>query len=146
MNLNLYFHFKGQSTPAIGFSAILSKNIYLGDNGAIKYDRVLTNIGNGYDQWSGHFMAPVNGLYMFSCTIMAVDKDNISVVMVKNGQVMGYAHSNPTAYDTGAISLVLALKKRDRVWIRHDFGGRLVRARYSSFSGFLISGNIQIEQ
>lgn len=142
MNLNLYFLFKGQSTPAIGFSAILSKDTYLGDNQAIKYDRVLINIGNGYDKWSGHFTAPVNGLYMFSCTIMAVNTDSIAVLMVKNGQVMAYAHSNPSPSETGAISLVLALKRGDRLWIRRHYGGRSIRANYNLFSGYLISRNI----
>lgn len=55
-----------------------SKDIILGDNQIIKYDRVLLTInGNGE-----------KGLYMFSFTFWAVKIHYISVVMVKNGQNM----------------------------------------------------------
>uniref|UniRef100_A0A8W8MTP0 C1q domain-containing protein n=1 Tax=Magallana gigas TaxID=29159 RepID=A0A8W8MTP0_MAGGI len=133
---------QGQSTPAIGFSAIVSKDTYLGDNQAIKYDRVLTNIGNGYDKWSGHFTAPLKGLYFLSCTVMAVNGHSIAVMMVKNGQPMAYAYSNPSAYDTGAISVVLALKKGDKVWIRRFHSGRHIHGDYNLFSGYLVSRKI----
>lgn len=103
---------------------------------------MLTNIGNAYDKWSGHFTAHVNGLYMFSCTIMAVNKVSSGVLMVKDGQVMAYAYSNSSPWETGSISLVLVLKRGDRVWIRRHYGGRLIRGNYTLFSGYLISRNI----
>nr|XP_034305323.1 complement C1q tumor necrosis factor-related protein 3-like [Crassostrea gigas] len=130
---------QGQSIPAVGFSAVISKDTYLGDNQAIKYDRVLTNIGNGYDKWSGHFKAPLKGLYVLSCTVMAVKGHDISVVLVKNGQNMMNAYSNRSAWDTGAISVALALKKGDKVWIRRYGHGRHVQGNYNIFSGYLIS-------
>lgn len=48
---------------------------------------------------------------------MAVKGHDISVALVKNGQNMIYAYSNRSAWDTGAISVALALKKGDKVWI-----------------------------
>lgn len=66
IDLNLIFFLsRGLSTPAIGFNAILSKGTYLGDYQTIKYDRVLPNIGNGYNKWPGHFTAPLKGMYIF---------------------------------------------------------------------------------
>lgn len=139
-----YFSFlsKGLSTPAIGFNAILSKDTYLGDYQTIKYDRVLTNIGNGYNKWSGHFTAPLKGLYVFSCTVMAVNGHNISVVLVKNGQKMMLANSSHSAWETGAISAVLVLNKGDTIWIRRYAYGRYIYGNYNIFSGYLISGKI----
>lgn len=136
--------FKGQTNPAIGFSAAVSKDTNLGDNQAIQYDKVLTNIGNGYDKWSGHFTAPLKGLYFLSCTVMAVNGHSIAVMMVKNGQLMAYAYSNPSAYDTGAISVVLALKKGDKVWIRRSHSGRHIHGDYNLFSGYLVSRKIWV--
>uniref|UniRef100_A0A8W8MM93 C1q domain-containing protein n=1 Tax=Magallana gigas TaxID=29159 RepID=A0A8W8MM93_MAGGI len=133
---------QGLSTPAIGFSASLSRDTHLGDNHAIKYDKVLTNYGYGYNKWSGHFKAPRKGLYMFSCTVMAYSGDNISVAMVKNHHVMMYVYSDYSAYDTGAASVVLAMKRGDRVWIRRNGHGRYLHGVYNIFSGFLISENI----
>lgn len=140
------FSFEGLSTPAIGFSASLSRDIQLGDNQAIKYDRVLTNYGNGYDKWSGHFRAPRNGLYMFSCTLMAYSNHEVSVAMVKNNHVMMYVYSSSSSFDTGSTSVVLAMNRGDRVWIRRNGHGRYLHGIYNIFSGYLISENIEIKQ
>nr|XP_022298834.1 complement C1q-like protein 2 [Crassostrea virginica] len=129
----------GQSNPAIGFSVGLSKTIYLGDKEAIKYDRVLTNIGNGFDKFSGHFTTPIKGLYVFSCTLMAEATGDLSVVLVKNGQEMSHAYSSAGKYDSGAISILLSLEKGDKVWIRRYGHGRTMNADYSWFTGYLIS-------
>uniref|UniRef100_A0A8W8LMF2 C1q domain-containing protein n=1 Tax=Magallana gigas TaxID=29159 RepID=A0A8W8LMF2_MAGGI len=133
---------QGQTTPAIGFSAAVSKNTNLGDNQAVQYDRVLTNIGNGYDKWSGHFTAPLKGLYHFSCSVMAVGDHYIAVMMVKNGKGIAYAHSSWSAWESGAMSVVLALKKGDKVWIRRYHGDRFLHGSYNLFSGYLISRQI----
>nr|XP_022302661.1 complement C1q-like protein 4 [Crassostrea virginica] len=129
----------GQSNPAIGFSAGISKDTYLGDDQAIKYDRVLTNVGNGYDKFSGHFTAPIEGLYVFSCTVMAEATGDLSVVLVKNGQRMSNVYSSGGNYDSGAISILLSLKKGDKVWIRRYEHGRTMNAEYNWFTGYLIS-------
>lgn len=131
-----WIFFKGQTTPAIGFSAKVSQDTYLGDNQAILYDRVLTNIGNGYDKWSGHFTAPLKGLYVFSCTVMAVSEHHIAVMLVKNAHVIAYSHSSYAAWESGAVSVVLAMKKGDKVWIRRKHGSRLITGNYNFF--FLI--------
>lgn len=86
------FIFVGLSTPAIGFSAVLSNGTLLGHHQTIKYDKVLTNYGNGYGKCSGHFTAPLKGLYMFSCTVMAINGHDVSVAMVKNDQNMMLAY------------------------------------------------------
>lgn len=103
---------------------------------------MLTNIGNGYDKWSGHFTAPIKGLYVFSCTVMAFNEHYIAVFMVKNGHVMAYAHSNPSAWESGTISVVLTMEKGDKVWIRRNHGARLIHGNYNLFSGYLISTQI----
>lgn len=103
---------------------------------------MLTNIGNGYDKWSGHFTAPIKGLYVFSCTVMAFNEHYIAVFMVKNGHVMAYTHSNPSAWESGTISVVLTMEKGDKVWIRRNHGARLIHGNYNLFSGYLISTQI----
>ena len=136
---NIFKFFSGQSNPAIGFSAGISKNIYLSDKETVKYDRVLTNIGNGYDKISGHFKAPIKGLYVFSCTVMAVERGDLSVVLVKNAQEMSHVYSSTGIYESGAISILLSLKKGDKVWIRRYGHGRTMNKDYSWFTGYLIS-------
>lgn len=103
---------------------------------------VLTNIGKGYDRWSGHFTAPLKGLYVFSCTVMAVYEHHIAVMLVKNGHVIAYSHSSFSGWESGAISVVLAMEKGDKAWIRRKHGDRLIQGKYNLFSGYLISTQI----
>lgn len=100
---------------------------------------MLTNIGNGYDKWSGHFTAPLKGLFVFSCTVMAVNGHYISVVLVKNGQEMMVTIASNSAWETGAVSTVLVLNKGDKVWIRRNANGRHIHGNYNNFSEYLIS-------
>ena len=100
-NLVKLISVSGLSYPSIGFSAGISRDIYLGDNEAVKYDRLLTNFGNGYDRLSGHFKAPIKGLYVFSCTVMASSKNAFSVVLVKNGQILSNVYLSTANYESG---------------------------------------------
>ena len=137
-----WFDLPGQSNPAVGFSANLSKDTYLGDSQAIKYDGILSNFGNGYDKWSGHFKAPIKGLYVFSCTVMAKYTGDISVSLMKNGHPMSTAYSAVAPWESGAISIVLGLQKGDKVWIRRNGHGRTIHGIYNWFSGYLISTRV----
>ena len=47
-------------------SNVLEINI----NEVIKFDDVLTNVGNAYNPTSGKFIAPYNGSYLFTLVIM----------------------------------------------------------------------------
>lgn len=70
---------------------------------------------------------------------MAVKGHDISVALVKNGQIMMNAYSSATVWETVAISVALALKKGDKVWIRRYGHGRYIHGNYNIFSGYLIS-------
>lgn len=115
----------------------------MGDNQTIKYERVLTNIGNRYDKWSGHFTAPLQGLHVFCCKVMAVNGHNITVLLDKNGQEIMVANTSNSAWETGEISALLVLNKVDRVWIRFYAYGRYIKGNYNIFSGYLIYGKIK---
>lgn len=73
---------------------------------------------------------------------MAVDDHYIAVKMVKNGKGIAYAHSSRSEWESGAMSVVLVLKKGDKVWIRRYHGDRLLHGSYNLFSGYLISRQI----
>lgn len=73
---------------------------------------------------------------------MAVSEHHIAVMLVKNGQVIAYSHSSYAAWESGAISVVLTMKKGDKVWIRRKHGARLIHGKYNFFSGYLISTRI----
>ena len=43
----------------------------------IVFDRVVTNIGSGYDAASGRFTAPVNGTYQFNVIVSAQGRQKV---------------------------------------------------------------------
>uniref|UniRef100_A0A8W8M301 C1q domain-containing protein n=1 Tax=Magallana gigas TaxID=29159 RepID=A0A8W8M301_MAGGI len=56
----------------------------------IIYDHEVTNIGNGYNRHSGTFIAPVDGVYVFSWTIfMSVPGEYMSIELTLNSQPVG---------------------------------------------------------
>lgn len=73
---------------------------------------------------------------------MAVGDKYIAVTMVKNGKWTAYAHSSSPVWESGAMSVVLALKKGDKIWIQRYHGDRLLHGSYNMFSGYLISRQI----
>ena len=134
----------GYSLPAIGFSARMTRDAYLGDGQAVKYNDVISNYGGGYNRWTGHFTAPLKGLYLFSCTIMADRGSYLHIEIVKNGKRIGAVHSNTSHWDQGSQTVVVGLRKGDHVWTRQYYLGRHLHDNvgYNMFTGVLISRNI----
>ena len=54
----------------MSFSAKLSSILKINNTDVIKFDDVLTNVGNAYNPTSGKFIAPFNGSYLFTLVIM----------------------------------------------------------------------------
>lgn len=111
------------------------------------YDRVETNVGNGYDVRSGNFTAPENGVYVFHISTTSYDKSHCSVEVVKNGQVKDITWADSMNHDDRAVAYsmtILSLTKGDivlaRVGVTHG-GNYLESNQYTrmSFSGFKLA-------
>ena len=48
----------------------MSNVLEINNNEVIKFDDVLSNVGNAYNSTSGKFVAPYNGSYLFTLVIM----------------------------------------------------------------------------
>lgn len=48
----------------IAFTAGLTKNITMQGGTNVIFDKIITNVGNGYDKRSGNFVAPQTGTYL----------------------------------------------------------------------------------
>lgn len=126
----------------IGFSAALTTfGLQLGDHQAVEYDRVYTNLGNRYDRSTGHFTAPVHGLYQFATTVAALQNKNIHVQIVKNGATIASTYAENGGWDMGSVQAIVELDVGDRVWVRHhEFNAiqTIHGSLWSTFSGALI--------
>ncbi|XP_062582327.1 complement C1q-like protein 4 [Saccostrea cucullata] len=131
----------------IAFYAYMSGNVYISTLSKHKifvYDRVETNIGNGYDVKSGKFTAPESGVYVIHTTTVAYDRSYSIIEVVKNGVIKDIGLADAYHHDDRAASstlTILNLKKGDVVntrvgtYFRGNYLESITWARMS-FSGF----------
>ncbi|XP_071160558.1 complement C1q tumor necrosis factor-related protein 3-like isoform X1 [Mytilus edulis] len=151
--LNMMMKIKGPSSAepstcnckkiVIAFTASLSttKAIAIGSHAVVKFDRVWTNEGKGYDPYSGIFIAPMKGFYQISATTMSPRGKYFHSYLIKNNETTVGMYPG-AGYHTGSANIVLQLMKGDRVYIKHRSGTEEIYsdgAHWNMFSGFLIS-------
>nr|XP_020462148.1 complement C1q-like protein 2 [Monopterus albus] len=110
----------------------------------LKFDDVVTNLGNHYDPKTGKFTCQVSGIYYFIYHILMRGGDGTSMWadLCKNGQVRASAIAQDADqnYDYASNSVVLHLDSGDEIYVKLD-GGKAHGGnnnKYSTFSGFLL--------
>ncbi|KAF0036296.1 hypothetical protein F2P81_011608 [Scophthalmus maximus] len=109
-------------TPKIAFYAGLRKQ-HEGSE-ILKFDDVVTNVGNYYEPSTGKFTCPLPGIYFFTYHVRA----------------SAIAQDADQNYDYASNSVILHLDVGDEVCVQLD-GGKVHGGntnKYSTFSGFLI--------
>jgi len=127
----------------IAFYASLQHTVtHLGHGQSVRFDKVVTNIGNSYDPHTGTFRAPVAGVYVFSTTVLTNGHDTSHYGFALNGQVITvlFVHGAESSFDADSQTIILQLKPGDDVSIQHTESDKsLVGSNHSVFSGFLLS-------
>ncbi|XP_063419009.1 complement C1q-like protein 4 [Mytilus trossulus] len=128
----------------VGFLARFSKNQRNVHNGAtLVFDKVVTNTGSGYDASTGQFVAPYEGLYYFSWTVLTGTSTYFISDIFHNGNKIASNFSDGTGISTGHISasqsVLLQLTAKDRVYIKTQRTGQFRYGEaWTTFSGFKI--------
>ncbi|XP_059186095.1 complement C1q-like protein 4 isoform X2 [Centropristis striata] len=129
-------------SPKIAFYAGLRKQ-HEGSE-ILKFDDVVTNVGNYYEPSTGKFTCPLPGIYYFTYHVLMRGGDGTSMWadLKKNGQVRASAIAQDADqnYDYASNSVILHLDVGDEVCVQLD-GGKVHGGntnKYSTFSGFLI--------
>ncbi|XP_051543058.1 complement C1q-like protein 3 [Myxocyprinus asiaticus] len=130
------------TVPKIAFYAGLKKQ-HEGYE-LLKFDDVVTNLGNHYDPTTGKFTCSIPGIYFFTYHVLMRGGDGTSMWadLCKNNQVRASAIAQDADqnYDYASNSAVLHLEPGDEVYIKLD-GGKAHGGnnnKYSTFSGFII--------
>nr|XP_033794557.1 complement C1q-like protein 4 [Geotrypetes seraphini] len=128
--------------PKIAFYAGLRKPHE--GNEVLKFDDVVTNVGNSYEPASGKFTCPLPGMYFFTYHVLMRGGDGTSMWadLMKNAQVRASAIAQDADqnYDYASNSVILHLEVGDEIYIKLD-GGKVHGGntnKYSTFSGFII--------
>ncbi|XP_037614187.1 complement C1q-like protein 4 [Sebastes umbrosus] len=137
---------QSKAAPQIAFSASLANvgEIYRGPctDKALIFKRVFSNTGNGYDQNTGIFTAPVNGLYFFSFSTYGYNTHVMGAILMKDGVRQISTYDNPSAdgSDSSSNAVVLQLAAGDKVYMELWDNGRVFDNLngQTTFSGFLV--------
>jgi hypothetical protein len=85
------------------------------------FDVVKTNLGGGYDEYSGTFTTPSSGVYVFTWTIYTGFQGETSFQIYVNHDVVGGTFGDTDAIhdlDSDSGTVVVSLNARDHVYIR----------------------------
>lgn len=135
-------------SSSIGFYAFLSKNeTNPGIHHTIIFDNKMTNVGDGYNPFTGVFTATKDGLYGFAVSIIIMIHQYESFDLGRNNAVQGSLFVDADysgEWRTSSMTAVLARYHGDVVYIRtsstytpHGSVHITVDGR-SSFSGWII--------
>ncbi|XP_044078224.1 cerebellin-2-like [Siniperca chuatsi] len=131
--------------PKVAFYTALTNAGTVGPHNTditLKYSKVFTNIGNGYNPATGFFTAPVKGVYSFQFTMCGHHTGLVGIYVYKNNQRIMY---NAEWKEDGGLkhitnSLVLELIAGDEIHLVLPSGYTLYDDvnKHSIFSGFLL--------
>lgn len=134
------------SEAGVAFHAVMGKDreyAHLGSQQPIVFDAVNLNVGNGYRSNHGIFIAPFDGIYVFSASVLSYmdPKPEIYAAIAKNGTPLAriYGHGDNGRHDQGSVTVTTQLSVDDEITVEitandASFWGGL----YTTFTGFLL--------
>ena len=104
----------------------------------ITFDVQYTNVGEGFDVYSSHFVCKHNGTYLFTTHILGQNNKDVYAWIMLNDKHKVPLHGDGRAgYGTGSQTIILQLKVDDHVWIQLSKDSGLLND-YTTFSGYLL--------
>ncbi|OWF56068.1 C1q-related factor-like isoform X2 [Mizuhopecten yessoensis] len=129
-----------KAPPRVAFFVGLRENVGpFKENRDLVYDKLVTNVGGGYDKTTGRFTAPVNGTYQFTVVVAAQGQKKGAVNLMREGRMVVTVWAESFPWATSSNTVILSLNRGQQVWqsARKDasyFHGYM----YSSFSGYML--------
>lgn len=110
----------GITSQPVAFYAYITNNLPNPSDGqAIIFGQVQTNVGGGYNGYSGVFTAPSDGIYIFTWTIYSAGQGQTKFHIFVNNNVLGYTFSDTSGTgDYDSASMVVQLKANDTMYIK----------------------------
>ncbi|XP_043954283.1 complement C1q-like protein 2 [Gambusia affinis] len=136
---------KSKEALKVVFSAGILGNSAIGPFDTPKtlvYTRVITNLGNAYNQHTGIFVAPVRGMYYFSFFYHAGGEHAAHLFLMKNNDRVLESYDQMTlndGADNGGNAAFMELQQGDQVYIQLIANTHVWGNSYSTiFSGYLL--------
>ena len=114
-------------------------------NSVVPFPVVVTNIGGGYDPTSGKYTCPVDGVYVFSVSVLSQHSKLglCSLIVGWDKKTTAYADGRGSSFGHSTNMITTQCNAGQQVWCQsyHDTLHVYVydsEYRYSTFSGFLL--------
>jgi hypothetical protein len=129
--------------PIIAFSAFVKEQkLHIPRNQIIVFDLIKTNVGNGYNNASGKFVAPVDGYYLLSCSLLSWPGEEFSASIDVNNSRKAHLYERGTdlRYGMASQTIIVELKASDVVSVKTQNNNaiNIHGLGYSNFNGVLI--------
>ncbi|CAC5365378.1 unnamed protein product [Mytilus coruscus] len=125
----------------VAFSAYTTKQQTITSNTNVKFEKVWTNIGNGYDPSTGIFTAPRQGGYHISAVVISLSSNTLHLHVKHNNEYTAGSLLSGVGVKTGTFDVVFTLQKGDKVSVGSK-GSYTVYSdsnTYTTFSGHIIT-------
>ncbi|XP_062599638.1 cerebellin-2-like [Saccostrea cucullata] len=132
---------KANNKGTIAFHSSLSSDLEnMANQQTVIFDKVTLNEGKCYNEKTGIFTAPEEGVYTFSWTTMTKGNKYVVSEMVLDGKPIAYNYTDGRggmAYTMSSNTANIKLRKGNKVWIRsHQNWGQFAHGgNWSTFSG-----------
>nr|XP_022295459.1 complement C1q-like protein 2 [Crassostrea virginica] len=119
----------------IGFYVSLKSSSNYGSRQTVKFDSILVNDGNGYDDRTGVFTCPVAGTYMFVVDVQLNKYAYLSIMLNKTAVARLYRDSKAPILQASR-TILLKLKQGDHIKIVCENNNVNINGNlYSGFTG-----------
>ncbi|KAK3103898.1 hypothetical protein FSP39_022759, partial [Pinctada imbricata] len=125
----------------VAFHAKLKNTIkdYKSDD-KIAFGNVVLNEGNGYNNESGVFTAPSDGIYVFDWTILTYPGKIFHLDFMVNNKIAAITHNtlSRSSHTSVSSSVVVKLQKGDQAWLEShkSYVGQYAFGAWTYLSGF----------
>jgi len=109
----------------------------------LKFEDIITQEGNDYNNSTGMFTCSIPGLYIFTVSLLTFPDKCFEGVIVSNSNSLAYLYScNDNHFGHSSNTVAVRLSAGDTVSV-YNFGdqhrtGSILRSGYSTFTGFLL--------
>ena len=127
--------------PAFFASLVKDPYTLTGSNGVVKFEDVRVNRGQGYNPSTGVFTAPRKGLYHISCLILGHNGNYVHYQLSKNDALYTAGYSTKGAHTASTLSVIVEMKKGERVSIKHRHTSnseQITGSHHSTFAGYFL--------
>ena len=128
----------------VGFTAYATElgDIHYSNDATVKFEGVLTNLGQHYDTSSSTFTCPYRGVYFFSLEYVSYKWDYNHLRIMKNDNILVKSSAqtvNRAYYNHGSAFVITECEPGDKVSIVSGIENHIhVGEKDTTFSGYLL--------